>query len=119
MPTDAAERIAGAPTESHTGPVTLINCFDVPFGREEAFLELWQQMNDYFRAQPGYVSHRLHRSVSPNARYRFVNVATWISNAHFQAAHTTDTFYERVQQATWAEFSNSPALYEVVSEASV
>ena len=113
------ERIATAPTESHTGPVTLINGFEVPSGRDDVFLELWRQMNAYFSAQPGYVSHRLHRSVSPDARYRFVNVATWRSNADFQAAHSTDVFRERIQEPAWAEFSNSPALYEVAAEGSV
>ena len=36
--------------------------------------------------QPGYISTRLHRSLVPNARFRFINVAEWATVEHFQAA---------------------------------
>ena len=96
-------------------PVTFINCFEVPAGREEDFLELWRQVNEYMRAQPGYLSHRLHRSVQPAARFRFVNVVRWESAERWQAAHG-DEFRKLVAQPVWADFQSVPALYEVVSE---
>jgi hypothetical protein len=55
--------------------VTLVNCFEVPAGREGEFLALWQQVNEYMRAKKGYLEHELHRSMAPDARFRFVNVA--------------------------------------------
>ena len=64
--------------EAETGPgaaVTLMNHFQVPEGRDEMFLQLWTQTSHYFRRQPGFLSLRLHRAVTPGAGYRYVNVA--------------------------------------------
>src|SRR5919202_1521578 len=113
--TDPAGRTARYPAE-HEGGVTLINKFVVPEGREQAFEELWTQTSMYFRAQPGFRSLRLHRALSPDAHYRYVNVARWASLADFQAAHATDAFRRVVFQPAWEEFPSSPALYEVVVE---
>jgi len=64
--------------------------------------------------QRGYLSTRPHRSLSPQADFRFVNVARWESAQALQA----------LQAATAApEFQNAPtpfpfhaSLYEVVRE---
>ena len=53
--------------------VTLVNCFEVPAGREDEFLSMWQQVNTYMHGKKGYLEHKLHRSLSPDARFRFVN----------------------------------------------
>jgi heme-degrading monooxygenase HmoA len=116
---DPDGRTAGYPTGEHRGGVTLINSFAVPEGREEAFQQIWTSTSTYFRTQPGFLSLRLHRAVSPDARYRFVNVARWASLADFQAAHATEEFRRVVSQPGWEEFPSSPALYEVVVEADV
>ena len=97
-------------------PITLINSFEVPAGREDEFLSLWKQVNDYMRAKPGYLSHKLHRSLAPDAAYRFVNVAQWASLEQFRAAHD-EGFRALVSQPHWAPFRSSPAIYEVVHEA--
>jgi heme-degrading monooxygenase HmoA len=102
--------------QEHAGPVTLINNFVVPQDRDEAFLELWTETSRYFRAQPGFVSLRLHRAVSSDAPHRFVNVAVWESAAHYRAPHRTEEFIRLVTQDAWREFPSSPALYEVVVE---
>lgn len=95
--------------------VTLVNCFEVPAGREEEFFALWMQVNNYMRTKKGYLGHKLHRSLAPDARYRFVNVAQWASAADFQAAHD-DGFRALVSQPEWAAFRSTPGLYEVVHE---
>ena len=96
--------------------VTLVNCFEVPAGREEEFFALWRKVNDYMRVKPGYISHKLHRSLAPDARYRYVNVARWESAQQFQAAHD-EGFRALVNRPEWAAFKTIPALYEVVHEA--
>lgn len=111
-----ADRTARGPAQSHAGDITLINSFEVGPGREDAFQALWAETSGYFRAQPGYLSLRLHRALSPDAQYRFVNVARWASFGQFHAAHQTDEFHRLVSQPAWAEFTASPALYEVVVE---
>lgn len=103
--------------EAETGPgaaVTLMNHFQVPEGRDEMFLQLWTQTSHYFRRQPGFLSLRLHRAVTPGAGYRYVNVARWESDAAYRAPHTTEEFRQLVTQPAWQEFPSSPLLYEVV-----
>jgi heme-degrading monooxygenase HmoA len=114
--TEAEARTASAPAGAHDGPVTLINKFEVDPARDEAFRELWERTSRYFRERPGFVRLRLHRAVSPDASYRWVNVAQWESLECFQAAHDTDEFRRLVTLHAWREFPSSPALYEVVLE---
>jgi heme-degrading monooxygenase HmoA len=113
----AIDRTAPSPVQPHTGGVTLINSFEVPAGREAAFVAMWHALAAWFRTQPGYVSNRLHRAVSPNAAYQFVNVVQWRSEADYQAAHRAPAFLEQVQAPEWQEFPNRPALYTVVLDA--
>jgi heme-degrading monooxygenase HmoA len=95
--------------------VTLINCFEVPEGRDDAFFALWSEVNQYMRAKPGYRRHRLHRANSSEARYRFVNVADWDSNEQFDAAHD-EGFRKLVSKPEWREFPATPNLFQVVHE---
>ena len=103
--------------EAETGaskPVTLMNSFVVPEGRDEAFLELWMETSHYFRAQPGFLSLRLHRAVTPGTEYRYINVARWASDAEYRAPHGTKEFRRLVTQEAWREFPSNPLLYDVV-----
>ena len=95
--------------------VVFINCFEVPAGREEAFLELWAQIDDYMCVRDGFRWRNLHRSLDDATRLRYVNVAGWDSAAQFDAAH--DEGFRRLQsQPGWQEFPALPALYTVVRE---
>lgn len=92
-------------------PVVLINAFEVPEGEDEAFLQSWERARDFLATQDGYLSTRLHRSLSPTADFRFVNVALWQSGEAFRVATSRP------------EFRNAPvpfpfhaSLYEVVRE---
>jgi heme-degrading monooxygenase HmoA len=92
-------------------PVVLINAFEVPVGVDEAFLQGWERAREFLSAQEGYLSTRLHRSLSPDADFRFVNVALWQSEQAFRDATSRP------------EFKNAPvpfrfhaSLYEVVRE---
>jgi heme-degrading monooxygenase HmoA len=92
-------------------PVVLINAFEVPVGVDEAFLQGWERAREFLSAQEGYLSTRLHRSLSPDADFRFVNVALWQSEQAFRDATSRP------------EFRNAPvpfrfhaSLYEVVRE---
>jgi heme-degrading monooxygenase HmoA len=89
----------------------LINPFEVPeVVDDDRFLEGWGQAADYMRSRPGFVTSRLHRAVSPNPRFRFVNVAEWESPQDFQTAVTSPEFQAMAADAP----PNYPALYEVV-----
>ena len=113
--TNPAQRAAAVPP-TQTGPVTLVNSFVVDPARDEVFTELWTETSLYFREQPGFIGLRLHRAVSPEAHYRYVNVARWESAEQFSAAHRTERFRELVSQPAWREYPSNPVLYEVAVE---
>jgi quinol monooxygenase YgiN len=96
--------------------VTLVNCFEVPAGRDEEFLRQFEVVNSYMRAKPGYLGHKLHRAIAPQASFRFVNIVRWASAADCQNAHDAG-FLALIRQPDWAPFRSTPGLYEVVHEA--
>ena len=93
--------------------VTLINSFEVPPGKEEQFLKEWTAAADSIRREPGFLSTRMHQSLNPQAKFRFVNVAQWESAQHFQTAMSTEAFQQAIRQMDYVAF---PALYEVIAE---
>ena len=94
--------------------VILINSFEVPVGREEAFVGAWRAVADHLAAAPGYVGTRLHRALAPNAEFAFINVAEWRSPADFEAATTSANF--RRLAAGLAGFRAHPGLYQLTYE---
>ncbi|HEX3824099.1 MAG TPA: antibiotic biosynthesis monooxygenase [Mycobacteriales bacterium] len=95
--------------------VYFVNCFEIPAGEEERFLGLWRGVNAYMAIKPGYVSHRLHRSMAPDARFRFVNYAEWTSAELFEAAHD-DGFRHLLADPQWRDFVPNGGLYEAIHE---
>jgi heme oxygenase (mycobilin-producing) len=94
-------------------PVTLINPFEVPAGEEERFLKAWHEIDQHLRRAPGFLSTRLHESLDPQAKFRFINIAQWESPQHFQAAISTEAFR---QFFVAMPFTAYPALYQVIVE---
>jgi heme oxygenase (mycobilin-producing) len=94
-------------------PVILINSIEVPTGEEERFLAAWHQTDEYMRHAPGFLSTRLHQSLDPQAKFRFINVAQWESPQHFQAAVSTETFRQLLAAMPFVAY---PALYQVIAE---
>jgi heme oxygenase (mycobilin-producing) len=92
-------------------PVVLINAFEVPEGNDEAFLEGWESARAFLATQQGYLSTRLHRSLSAAAHFRFINVAVWQSAQAFQAATSQPEFTNAA-----FPFPFHASLYEVVRE---
>ena len=92
-------------------PVVLINAFEVPDGQEEEFLAAWERARAFLATQPGYLSTRPHRSLSPAADFRFVNVAVWQSPQAFQAATSQPGF-----AAAPVPFPFHASLYQVVHQ---
>jgi hypothetical protein len=84
---------------------TLIDCFELPAWREEEFFAGYQKVYAYMRAKKGYVSNKMHRSLAPDARYRFVNVVEWESR---EAAHDAG-FRELISRPGLAGVLSTPA----------
>jgi len=109
-----------------TGPVTLINAFEVPAAADQAFVAAWARARDQLAALPGYGGAALHRALLPGARFRYVNVGRWQSPGHFRAATAAagiraDTFgfpaYPGLYQAVAAEqrLTNGQAMVTLIN----
>jgi antibiotic biosynthesis monooxygenase len=66
--------------------VVLINAFEVPPEGDDAFLAGWERTREFLHTQPGYLTTRLCRSLSPEVDFRFVNIGRYASPQAFQAA---------------------------------
>jgi heme-degrading monooxygenase HmoA len=89
--------------------VVLINLFEVPAEDDDAFIRGWEGARDFVQTQDGYIGTSLHRSLAPDAPYRFVNIARWASAEAFRAAIGHPDFPGKA-----APHPSHPALYEVV-----
>lgn len=96
----------------------IVNCFEVPAGREEDFLALFREVNGYMRAKPGFIGHQLHRSLAPDAHFRFVNLVEWESPERLGAARD-DEYHKLISKPEWSSFASTAAVYEVVHESHV
>ena len=76
---------------------------------------MWESVNRYMREQPGFISNRLHRATTQDARYRFVNYVQWRSAEDWRAAHGPD-FRALIQKPAWRDFKFTGAIYDVVVE---
>lgn len=92
--------------------VILINAFGVPQGKEEDFLSLWKKAASLLTDKDGFIESKLHRSLGPDARYRFVNMAKWASPQAFQAAVAQPEFQAMEKQ--WS-YEHERGLYTVAS----
>ena len=93
--------------------VILLNPFEVPAGKEKEALELWERAADVMRESPGFISTRLHRAVSPEARFHLINMAEWESPEHFMAAIASSEF-KKATAGSMEAFPHFPGLYEVI-----
>lgn len=93
--------------------ITLLNPFEVPEGKEAEAIEFWERSADVMRKSPGFISTRLHRAISPDARFHLINMAEWESPEHFVAAIESDEFKEAIAE-DMETFPHFPGLYEVI-----
>ena len=90
----------------------LINAFELPAGADDQkFIAGWERARDFLARQEGYAGAALHRSLTPEADYRFINVAPFRSVAEWEAAMSRPDFPGREMP-----FVAHPSLYEVVRE---
>jgi heme oxygenase (mycobilin-producing) len=97
-------------------PVVLINVFSVPRGKEDEFVAWWKEVSEGMKKQPGFLDARLHRSLKPDDRFQFINVAHWASpEAHRKARETVSTPPVKLRLAELG-VEMTPALYTVEVE---
>jgi heme-degrading monooxygenase HmoA len=87
-------------------------------GQVAEFIALWRARAEIMAAAPGFRDTRLHRAVSPRARFQLVNVAHWDSQADLEAAQGSSAFQDRVRALhddPQLRFSAYPAVYEIAA----
>jgi heme-degrading monooxygenase HmoA len=96
-------------------PVTLINVFTVPTSKQDDFVKWWEEVKADITKQPGFISGKFHRSIKPDSRFNFINIAIWENEEIYWKA------YERSVTPTKAKLAQlgvemTPALYHVAFE---
>jgi heme oxygenase (mycobilin-producing) len=93
--------------------VTLINAFTVSQGKEEEFIRLWNETANLMKKEPGFIDTKLHRSLSAEAQFPFINVAHWESKETWQHAIDSNPELQNWWQQIALIAEAHPALYKV------
>jgi heme oxygenase (mycobilin-producing) len=107
--------LIGSQTRRCPMAVILINVFSVPKGKEDDFVKWWQDVKASITKQPGFISGKFHRSIKPDSKFNFINVAIWESEDVYWKA------YEKSAAPMKSKLDNMgaemvPALYNVAFE---
>jgi heme-degrading monooxygenase HmoA len=84
--------------QQDTGPVVLINKFNVAPADVERFLETWADDAAFMKQQPGYIATQLHRGSAGSTT--FINIAVWESAKALGAAFRSPEFQARAATPT-------------------
>jgi quinol monooxygenase YgiN len=80
--------------EQHTGPIVLINKFNVAPDDVQALLDAWADDAAWMKQQPGYISTQLHRGIAGSTT--FINIAVWESAHVLGQAFRSPQFQARI-----------------------
>ena len=114
MPLVAALLVSTSNVFAQDSRVVLINTFEVPAAQEAEVLHIWTKSKEFLEKQPGYITTRLHKNIDPNGKFRFINVAEWVSPQHFQAASKAMNESTVPKMPEAVRFS--PGLFKVVAQ---
>ena len=95
--------------------VTLLNVFSVPKGKEDEFVKWWEEVKDNITKQPGLISGKFHRSIKPDSRFNFINVALWENQDLYWKAYEKSVTSMKPKLAQFG-IEMTPALYQVAFE---
>lgn len=95
--------------------VTLINIFTVPKDKESEFVTWWEKVKADITKQPGFISGKFHKSLKPESRYNFINVALWDNEEIYWKAYEKSVGpMKNALQQMGVEMT--PALFNVLFE---
>ena len=96
-------------------PITLINMFSVPKDKEDQFLKWFQDETGNMTKQQGFISGTLHKSIKPDSKYNFINLAIWENEDVYWKAYEKSVTPMKSKLAQLG-VEMVPALYNVVFE---
>ena len=92
--------------------VTLINVFSVPPAKEAEFEKWWQDVKAHITKQAGFVSGTFHKSLKPDSRFNYINVALWKNETLYWEAYEKSVRPMKEQLGSLG-VDMTPALYHV------
>lgn len=95
--------------KEETGPIVLANTFFVPKESAESFLALFRRQVEFMKAQPGFVSLRMHKGTAGSQL--LMNIAVWESTEALATAFGSPEF-----QRMAAEFPEDIVSYPHIFE---
>lgn len=98
--------------QQDTGPVVLINKFNVAPEDAERLVQAWADDAAYMKQQPGYISTQLHGGIAGSST--FVNIAVWESARALGAAFRSPEFQARTGRYPDSAVA-APHLFEKVA----
>jgi heme-degrading monooxygenase HmoA len=98
--------------QEDTGPIVLINQFNVAPEDADGLLDAWAEDAAYMKRQPGFISTQLHRGTAGSST--FVNVAVWESARALGAAFSSPEFQQSVERYPESTVA-SPHVFEKVA----
>jgi heme-degrading monooxygenase HmoA len=98
--------------ERKTGPVILINKFNVKPEETAQLLKAWGADASYFKQQRGFISAQLHRGIGGSCV--FINYAVWESTELFKQAFSNPEFKSKLSAYPDSTVT-SPHLFEKVA----
>jgi heme-degrading monooxygenase HmoA len=99
-----------------TGPVVLINRFNVPQEDAERLVQAWAEDAAYMKQQPGYISTQLHRGIAGSST--FINVAVWESAHALAKAFGSPEFQAHMSRYPDGTVA-APHLFEKIAVAGI
>jgi heme-degrading monooxygenase HmoA len=103
-------------TTMHT--IQEITPFEVPAGKDEEFLQGWNEVAGQVRQAAGVLSTRLHESLDPQTKFRYVAVTEWESSLLYEAARNQiNKLFEELRRAM--PFAAYPGSYRTIVSAVV
>ncbi|AUR12482.1 antibiotic biosynthesis monooxygenase-like protein [Phaeobacter inhibens] len=106
--------LSPAQADESTQNVVLINTFTVPADKLDEAIAMWDAAREFLHTQPGYISTKLHQSLSEDAQYQLINVAQWETPEAYQAA--TALMRETANLPRIEGVVPGPALYNVIRD---
>ena len=96
-------------------PVTLINVFSVPAAKEAEFVQWWEDVKEHITKQEGFISGKFHKSLKPDSRFNYINVAIWENEDLYWKAYEKSVTPMKAKPAQLG-VDMTPALYQVAFE---
>lgn len=93
--------------------ILVINPIIVPAGKEAQALAIWDSYAEYFRKQSGYIGTKLHKSLDPDAKFHYINVAEWENAEDFMSALNSDEL-NNLGEGFPEDMPHYPSMYQVI-----